>query len=381
VASNAGPAGLNGVVVSDPVPGTLIAQSWTCSGTAGGVCDVASGTGSPLVHADLPLGGSITIVLHVQVTSTASGPILNVVTATASSSGSSQTAQASANIMVSPVGPPTAALSITKRTSATIFSKVGSPVTFTIVATNTGATTLTNVTITDPNATLAKCAPTTLTPGQALTCTATHVVTQADLDRGTLTNIASVSGVSPSGSIVSANSVAVVVPAMPVSSLSLTKSSAATGFTKVGDQISYTITATNTGNITLVNVAISDPNGVLGVCVPINLLPGQSLTCTAVHTVTAADIAADVIVNQAHATALPVSDFEVICPLLDANGMKCPATQVVSADSNTVILNRAAFLPKTGGTVAAKLILGTWLFGVGGLLLVTTRLRRRAPRR
>ena len=116
VASNAGPAGLNGVLVSDPVPSGLVAQSWTCTGAAGGVCDVASGTGSPLVHADLPLGGSVTILLTVQVTAGASGPILNVATASASLSGASLSAQASANIVVSPVVPPTAALSITKTT-------------------------------------------------------------------------------------------------------------------------------------------------------------------------------------------------------------------------------------------------------------------------
>ena len=184
-----------------------------------------------------------------------------------------------------------------------------------------------------------------------MTCTATHVVTQGDLDRGTLTNIASVSGVSPTGSIVSADSAAVVVPALPVSSLTLTKSSAATGFSKVGDQISYTITATNTGNVTLNNVAISDPNGVLGVCAPTNLLPGQSLTCTAVHTVTAADVAAKVIVNQAHATALPISDFEEICPLLDANGLECPTTAGRVGGLEHRRAQPGDQLPTTGGTM------------------------------
>ncbi len=217
VASNLGPAALNGVVVSDPVPNSLTALSWTCTGAAGGVCDVASGTGSPVVNADLPLGGSVTILLNVQVAASASGSILNVVTATAGLSGQSVTAQSSATVVVTPVVAPSGALTITKSTPATIFSKVGGIVTFTLVATNTGSSTLTDVTISDPNATLANCAPVTLAAGQSLTCTATHIVTQADLDRGTLTNIASVTGVMPNGSTVSANSPAVVVPAMPVS--------------------------------------------------------------------------------------------------------------------------------------------------------------------
>jgi hypothetical protein len=137
----------------------------------------------------------------------------------------------------------------------------------------------------------------------------------------------------------------------------------------------------SSGGIVVLDVAISDPNGVLGVCIPVKLTPGQSLTCTAIHTVTAADLAATVILNTAHATALPVTDFEEICPLLDANGLECHVTALISAESNTVVLNRSAFLPRTGGTVLPKLILGSWLLGVGGLLLVTGRRRRRPQRR
>jgi uncharacterized repeat protein (TIGR01451 family) len=381
VVTNAGPAVLDGVVISDPVPSGLIAQSWTCFGTAGGVCSVGSGSGSPLLGANLPQGGSVVITLIVQVAPGASGPILNVVTATAGPVGQPITAQASASVVVSSVVPPIAALSITKSTTAKTYSRVGSIVTFTLVATNTGIASLDSVTISDANATLVNCPAVTLMPGQTLTCTATHVVTQADLDRNTITNIGSVSGVSPTGSTITATSAAVVVPAMPHASLSLVKSTASTAFRSVGDQITYTITATNTGNVTLMNVAISDPNGVLGTCVPTNLAPGQALTCTAVHTVTAADLDAKVITNQARASALPVSDFEVICPLLDASGLQCPATPSVSAESNTVVLSRAPSLPFTGGVAASKLNIGIWLLGAGGLLLLTSRRRFRSQRR
>ena len=379
VVGNGGPAALNGVAISDPVPSGLIPLTWTCVGSAGGVCTSASGTGSPVLGADLPVGSHVTVTLVVQIAPGASGPILNIVTATAGTVSQPVTAQASANVEVSPVVPPATGLSITKSTASLTYSAVDGVVTYTLVATNTGTVTLTGVTITDANATLANCAPVTLTPGQTITCTATHLVTQADLDRGTLTNTASVSGLPPTGPAVSANSAAVVTPAMPHSSLEVTKSSPSTSFSKVGDQIAYTITATNTGNVTLTSVSISDPNGVLGVCVPTNLAPGQSLSCTATHTVTAADVATKVIVNQAAATASPVTDFEVVCPLLSANGLQCPATALVSAESNTVVLNRAANLPTTGSVVVSKLVAGGELFGLGGLLLLVGR--RRKPRR
>ena len=380
VVTNAGPARLDGVVISDPVPAALIPLSWTCLGTTGGSCSIPSGGGSPLLAADLPSGGSVTITLVVRAAATALGSIVNVATATTGSLSLPVTAQASASVVVNPTVSTNGALSITKSTTARTYSRVGTPVTFTLVATNTGSETLSNVRISDANATLGNCLPVTLAPGETQTCTATHIVTQPDLDRGTITNVGSVSGLSLTGSTVSAESAAVVVPAMPHPSLSLTKSSAATGFSRVGDQISYTITALNTGNVTLTNVAIADRNAVLGTCVPINLVPGQSLTCVAVHTVTAADITAKVISNQAQATALPTTDFEEICPLLDAGGLVCPALPVVSAESNTVVINRSAFLPFTGGTAVPQLIVGSWMLGVGGLLLVTTH-RRRRPRR
>ena len=116
-------------------------------------------------------------------------------------------------------------------------------------------------------------------------------------------------------------------------------------------------------------------------CVPTNLVPGQSMTCTAIHTVTVADVAAKVILNQAVASALPVTDFQVVCPLLGANGLQCPSTTSVSAESNTVVLNRSTNLPRTGTTVVSKLVAGGELFGLGGLLLVIGRRRDRKPRR
>ena len=60
---------------------------------------------------------------------------------------------------------------------------------YTIVATNTGNMTLAAVTVTDPGVTGLSCTPANgspLAPGGTMTCTATHTVTQADLDAGHL---------------------------------------------------------------------------------------------------------------------------------------------------------------------------------------------------
>ena len=381
VVSNSGPARLDGVEISDPVPAGLVALSWTCFGAAGGICHTTSGTGSPLLNADLPLGGSVTITLNVQVAPAAAGSIVNVVTATAASASRPLVAQAFANIAVNTVVPTAPGLSITKTTTATAYSSVGTTLTYTLVATNTGNATLTNVTIEDPNATTTGCVPAVLAPGESLTCTARHLVTQADLDQGAVRNTASASGTPPSGFAVSATSATVVTPATRITNLVLEKSSAATGFTRVGDSITFTISATNAGNVTLMNVAISDPNAVLSACPPRDLAPGQTVTCTAVHIVTAADIAAKMILNQAHATALPMISLELVCPLLTANGRACPGEQAVSAASNTVTLNRGSLLPRTGSAVSSKVLVGGGLLGIGGVLLAAGRRRRRPAHR
>src|SRR4029434_1748360 len=73
-------------------------------------------------------------------------------------------------------------------------------------------------------------------------------------------------------------------------------------YDSVGDVIHYTITATNDGNTTIGSVTCTDRNADNLVCVPANgssLAPGASLSCTADHTVTQADIDAGHYLNTA----------------------------------------------------------------------------------
>ena len=62
---------------------------------------------------------------------------------------------------------------------------------YTIVATNVGNMTLAAVTVTDPGVSGLSCTPangSALAPGASMSCTATHTVTQADLDAGHYAN-------------------------------------------------------------------------------------------------------------------------------------------------------------------------------------------------
>ncbi len=94
-------------------------------------------------------------------------------------------------------------------------------------------------------------------------------------------------------------------------SLTLTKTPTPASFTDVGQLITYALVVTNTGDVPLTNVTITDPGAglVLGSCVPAlpailaaSPGPGNSATCTATHVVTAADVTNLCFDNTATAT-------------------------------------------------------------------------------
>ncbi|EEB9150764.1 DUF11 domain-containing protein, partial [Salmonella enterica subsp. enterica serovar Paratyphi B] len=74
------------------------------------------------------------------------------------------------------------------------------------------------------------------------------------------------------------------------------------GLIDVGDTIAYTFTVTNTGNVTVTDIAVQDPRAGAVTCDVTALAPGQVATCTAApYTVTAADETAGEVVNTATA--------------------------------------------------------------------------------
>src|SRR2546427_71154 len=148
-------------------------------------------------------------------------------------------------------------LSITKEASPTTYSKVGDVITYTIVATNTGNVTLSNVSVEDKPALEGfSCSPTipnTLAPGTSITCTGTHKITQADIDAGKIADTACVSATGAKEACAPAEVTAyffLMIRRPPRSTLF--------PYTTLFRSITYTIVATNTGNVTLSNVSVED---------------------------------------------------------------------------------------------------------------------------
>ncbi len=93
--------------------------------------------------------------------------------------------------------------------------------------------------------------------------------------------------------------------------ISLDKSADPQTYTYVGDVITYTFKAVNTGDVTLTDVTITDPLPGLSALdcgdpgQPATLQPGERLECTATYTITAADVVAREVNNEAAVTGTP----------------------------------------------------------------------------
>jgi len=147
-------------------------------------------------------------------------------------------------------------------------------------------------------------------PGASLTCSATYVVTQADLDAGEVTNLASTTDGTTTSPEVSET-----VNAVQSQSIAMTKTASPQRFSSLGEMVSYEYEITNTGNVTLTEALSVSDDRIVSVSCPAlpagGLAPGATLTCTATDTVTQADIDVGSITNIATASAAGVSSPSV----------------------------------------------------------------------
>jgi uncharacterized repeat protein (TIGR01451 family) len=227
---------------------------------------------------------------------------------------------------------------ITKSASPTTYNAAGQTITYTIVATNDGNVTLSSVTVTDtPALDGFSCVPangSSLAPGQSMTCTGTHTITQADVDLGHFDDTACVAA-PPAAQACAPNT----VTGQQNPHLMITKSASPTTYNAAGQTITYTIVATNDGNVTLSNVTVTDTPALDGFTrVPPNgsnsLAPGQSMTCTGTHTITQADVDLGHFDDTACVTAPPATQA---CAPNTVTGNQNPALTIDKTSTTTLI--------------------------------------------
>ena len=193
-------------------------------------------------------------------------------------------------------------------------TQVGEVITYSFLVTNTGNLTLTNVIVEDPLVGLVPDMPftiATLLPGDAnaVTLTATYKVTQADIEKGEVVNQATVTGdyVDPADKtkkpVTPDVSEEIKVPLEQKPGIAVVKeaNSKLTEPAETGQEIEYTFTVHNTGNMVLNNVVLNDPlAGITPNSFTIGTMqPGEQQVFTATYAITEADIDAEKVVNQA----------------------------------------------------------------------------------
>jgi gliding motility-associated-like protein len=164
----------------------------------------------------------------------------------------------------------------------------------------------------------------------------------------------------------------VTVTLVAAPAMSLTKVATNT-VSKVGDVINYNIIVTNTGNVTLTNVAVTDAGADAGSITPAgiaSLLPGGSVTVTARHTITLTEVNAGSFSNQASATAqipgggtltkpksddpnTPAVDDATVTVIAPASMITLVKTGTLSTDGNSITYN---FSVKNTGNVTLHII-------------------------
>ncbi len=228
---------------------------------------------------------------------------------------------------------------------------MGSTIAYTFVVTNTGNVTLDPVTVTDPKVGAVTCPPGALAPGASRTCTATYTLTQADVDAGVVNNTATATGTPPTGPPVTGTD-NTSTPITRTATIALDKQAGTPSGTTVGSTIAYTFVVTNTGNVTLDPVAVTDPKVGTVTCPPGALAPGASKTCTATYTLTQADVDSGHVANTATATGTPPPG--VTPPTAtDSTDTPIPPGPAISLDKQAGALNDVdANGPDVGDTIA-----------------------------
>jgi large repetitive protein len=267
-----------------------------------------------------------------------SGSVTNV--ASAKSGG---TSSPPASVTVNAAQAPN--LAIAKSTAMPSFALPGTSITYNYKVTNTGNTTLTApISVSDNKITSVVCPALPaggLAPNAFITCTGVYTTTQADVDAGGVTNVAS----AKSGTILTGTS-SVTVPAVQTPALGISKSTLTLSFGKVGTFVPYSYKVTNLGNTTLttqVSVADNKISSISCPAIPASgLSPGAFVICTGNYLTTQADLDAGSLVNTATATSGPLSSPTVSFTVIAAQS---PALTVLKSSVTASFTTVGASIP------------------------------------
>ncbi|MDX1407503.1 MAG: hypothetical protein R3330_05200, partial [Saprospiraceae bacterium] len=180
---------------------------------------------------------------------------------------------------------------------------------------------------------------------ETITCVSSHMVTQADIDAGSVT---SVTTADVNGTL--SEPVTTTVATVPNRVLTLTKTASPQVYDQVGQTIIYTYVITNSSALDVgpAQFTVTDD----GLSAPINcgfpdttLAPNATVTCSATYTITQADMNLDSISTNATASG----------------GSAGPSEPVSAVVTKSGLVQNPANLP-VGSTIQHKVVKGEWLW-------------------
>ncbi|MDE3087943.1 MAG: DUF11 domain-containing protein, partial [Chloroflexota bacterium] len=280
VVTNLGPYAVTGATVTDALPTTLTGATWTCAASIGSSCNAGSGSGNINTTVNLAVNGIITLTVPTTVSLSANTSITNTATVAAPSGvidpnlGNNSSTDTTSVIATPPD------LSIVKGDGG-ISVTPGGTITYTLSYSNTGNIGATNVTITETvptNTTFTgsgwSCSPNN---NAGSPCTRNMGTVAGGGGAGSASFVVTVNSTLPAGTIQISNTASIGDDATngtdptpgnnqssdttPVTGLAhdvmITKSDG--GITATANSlITYTLRYTNTGNIGVSNVLLSE---------------------------------------------------------------------------------------------------------------------------
>ena len=269
--TNIGDVTLNNVTVNDPM---LDPSLQSCPTLAVGATCVLVGTYT-VTQADVDAG---------EINNTATGD-----------SDETDSVQDSETVLINQ----NPAIEVTKEADVVDSAGIGDTITYSYEVTNTGNVTLTNVTAVDNLLGAVTLSATELAPGDSATGSLQHVVIEGDLP-GPIDNRVDAEGTAPDSSTVTDSaSESVDLESTPAISIDKVLTSADPDPAEKGSLLTYTVTVTNIGDVTLNNVTVNDPmlDPSLQSCP--TLAVGATCVLVGTYTVTQADVDAGEINNTA----------------------------------------------------------------------------------
>ncbi|MDX9726877.1 MAG: HYR domain-containing protein, partial [Bacteroidales bacterium] len=266
---------------------------------------------------------------------------------------------------------PSLTITKTSTTSPNTFDEAGDILTYNLVVQNTGNVTLTNIIVSDPIASVSGSPVGSLKPGASITLNASYTVTVADVTAGKVINTATAT--TTYGNTVVSDNDDEIITATLMPDLSITKVATEESYSAVGDKINYTIVVTNTGNVNLTDVVVTDPLTGLNQTIA-SLLTGASnaVTINTVYTVDSDDLVAGKVDNTAKAAfSYDGKDYyeeaSESVPMLPVSNPALTITKVATEDNYSAVgdkINYTIVVTNTGNVNLADVVVTDPLTGL-----------------